>query len=111
MLHIFLHSCFTPALGGAEFSIFPWLRESLLLSDGVVSPEIVPIYPKMPLSRTWEGLCLGSNPAGCDGLGAPHENNFINVRETTGGLDVKNMIKCFVLLSLKYINRLRLQGA
>lgn len=66
--------------------------------------------PKMFLSRTWEGLCLGPNPAGCDGLGAPCGNNFINVRETTGGLDVKYMIKCFILLSLEYINRHRLQG-
>lgn len=107
----FLDSCFTLALGGAEFSIFPWVWESLLLRDGVVSPEIVPICPKTSLSRAWERLCLGPNRAGCDGLRALHGNNFINVRETTGGLDVKHMIKCFVLLSLNYTNRCRLQGA
>lgn len=44
-------------------------------------------------------------------LGALRGNNFINVGGTTGGLDVKRVIKRFVLLSLKYINRQRLQGA
>lgn len=51
VLHMFLDSCFTLALVGAEFSIFPWVWESLLLRDGVVSPEMVPICPKMSLSR------------------------------------------------------------
>lgn len=32
------------------------------LRDGVVSPEIVPIWPKISLSRGREGLCLGPNP-------------------------------------------------
>lgn len=43
-------------------------------------------------------------------LDAPHGNNSSSVRETAGGLDVKHMIKCFVLLSLEYINSSRLQG-
>lgn len=76
--------------------------------DGDISPEIVSICPKMSLSGAWEGLCLGPNPAGCDRLDALHRNNFISVRGTTGGLDVKHVIKIFVLLSLRYINRHRL---
>lgn len=44
-------------------------------------------------------------------LGAPHGNNFFSVREITGGLDVKRMIKCSVLLNLEYTNNHRLQGA
>lgn len=45
-----LDSCFTLSLDDNEFSIIP----RLLLRDGVVSPEIVPTFPKMSLSRAAE---------------------------------------------------------
>lgn len=45
-----LDSCFTLSLDYTEFSVNP----RLLLRDGVVSPEIVPTFPKMSLSRAAE---------------------------------------------------------
>lgn len=106
---VFLRQLLHPSCGDSKLSVFPRLWESLLLKDEAVSPKTVLICPKISLSRVWKGLCLHPNPAGCESV--LHGNDFINVRVTTGGLDVKHMIKGFILLSLKYINRGRLQGA